>query len=307
MLKSKLFFPKISLFFLFFLTVNAAFDCTVNAALNYSVSPQNTETVSFTTYYPSPHGVYRMLRLYPNNAVMLGSACTNEGEMVYSQTDRQICVCNGANWQPLSGYWTLTGNYLYPRYANWTVGIGSNTSFSSPFTIKHTVTDAVVVAGSGAGNETATFGWSPSNFTFIQGGTWSTSPRSLVLQAGGGSVGIGTTSPDADYKLHVNGKFKASNIKAARATVLGCNAHECSYSNVVSFPTASSNINSAICTSSVNTNSPASPLVSCQITSIASSGGNTQISVRLSREPSLFFPGSVISGNITVNIIAFEP
>ncbi|MDD5194807.1 MAG: hypothetical protein PHQ96_03915 [Candidatus Omnitrophica bacterium] len=191
---------------------------TMSLFLSVCCFAQSQENVEITTYYPSPVGVYQTMRLYPNDAAVLGSACTDEGEMFYHTTDKQIYLCNGATWQPLSGYWTLTGNYLYPSGLNWNLGIGNNTSYGSSLAIQHSGTDAVIIAGSGVAGETATFGWSSSNFTYIQGGTWATAPRSLVLQAGGGSVGINTTNPDTSYKLDVNGKFKAKNIYARQVS-----------------------------------------------------------------------------------------
>ena len=82
------------------------------------------ETLALTTYYPSPHGVYKSLTLFPSDDFDPIGACTNEGEMYYDDSDDKIYVCDGIVWQPLSGYWTLAGINLHPNDMNWNVGIG---------------------------------------------------------------------------------------------------------------------------------------------------------------------------------------
>jgi len=63
---------------------------------------------------------------------------------------------------------------------------------------------SVTAAGSGGGSNIATLGWSASGFAYIQGGNWGGTTKSVVLQGGGGIVGIGTTGPDQG-KLEVTG------------------------------------------------------------------------------------------------------
>lgn len=46
---------------------------------------QSDETITITTYYPSPYGVYKILRLYPDSEPKPGNNCENEGEMAYYQ------------------------------------------------------------------------------------------------------------------------------------------------------------------------------------------------------------------------------
>ena len=63
------------------------------------------ESFTITTYYPSPYGVYKNLRLYPYS-VSANSDCTatnKEGDMAYSLDDHQPLYCDGYNWQPLGG------------------------------------------------------------------------------------------------------------------------------------------------------------------------------------------------------------
>ena len=72
------------------------------------------DSITITTYYPSPHGVYRTLRLYPNDGIDPAVACTKPGEMYYDLSDNQVYVCDGSSgqWQPLGGgaggYWAVS-------------------------------------------------------------------------------------------------------------------------------------------------------------------------------------------------------
>ena len=89
-----------------------------------------SESITLTTYYPSPYGVYRILRLFPRSAP---GAC-NAGELYYDDglgvNTEGIYVCDSANsWQSSAGggLWTLVGTDLYPTPAipAWDVGIGT--------------------------------------------------------------------------------------------------------------------------------------------------------------------------------------
>jgi len=71
-------------------------------------------------------------------------------------------------------------------------------------------TDAVFLGLSGVANEVATFGWSSGGFAYMQGGVWGGTTKSLVLQGGGGNVGIGTANPA--QKLDVAGQVKATGL-----------------------------------------------------------------------------------------------
>ncbi|MDD2654971.1 MAG: hypothetical protein PHI86_07720, partial [Candidatus Omnitrophica bacterium] len=71
------------------------------------------ETVTITTYYPAPYGVYNVLRLNPNDSFTPGAACTNRGEMYYDSSDSQVYICNGT-WQAMGGgsFWRANGNNI---------------------------------------------------------------------------------------------------------------------------------------------------------------------------------------------------
>ena len=94
-----------------------------------------TESITFTTYYPSPYGVYKNLRIYPNDDNTPGDPCTGkEGEMYFDRSDQALCICSGSppTWVPIGGtggggWWTQAGSSLYPNNLNWNVGIGTAT------------------------------------------------------------------------------------------------------------------------------------------------------------------------------------
>lgn len=59
------------------------------------VSAQD-ETITITTYYPSPYGVYKNLRIYPNNEYTPDTPCSTEGEMFYSSLSHKLYICSGS-------------------------------------------------------------------------------------------------------------------------------------------------------------------------------------------------------------------
>jgi len=65
------------------------------------------ESVTITTYYPSPYGVYNELRLYPNASPPSTCDINNEGAMYYDSSIHNLKVCryNGTAyaWEILGG------------------------------------------------------------------------------------------------------------------------------------------------------------------------------------------------------------
>ncbi|RKY30152.1 MAG: hypothetical protein DRP74_07575 [Candidatus Omnitrophota bacterium] len=101
--------------------------------LNFSPSVFSREKLTITTYYPSPHGVYSTLRLFPQDTP---SGSCQEGEMYYdTEGIIKVCDSNGAWIDAInvegSGaaatYWTLSGNELFPTDPTYDVGIGTDT------------------------------------------------------------------------------------------------------------------------------------------------------------------------------------
>ena len=61
------------------------------------------EEITITTYYPSPYGVYKNLRLYPTDDIDPTGACSDKGVMYYDDSDNQLYVCDGSAWQSSMG------------------------------------------------------------------------------------------------------------------------------------------------------------------------------------------------------------
>lgn len=79
----------------------------------FSLALAQDENLAITTYYPTPYGVYRTLRLYPSNTVPdTSSQCPNKGELYYydgtavGYPDAGLYVCAGSSsltWQKAMG------------------------------------------------------------------------------------------------------------------------------------------------------------------------------------------------------------
>ncbi len=94
---------------------------------------QGSETITLTTYYPSPYGVYQCLRLYPDeNCGTPAGKCDcdsdNEGTMCYNGSEDIIYICDGSDWRIASGLWELNDaeDAIYPHDLNWKVGVGTD-------------------------------------------------------------------------------------------------------------------------------------------------------------------------------------
>jgi hypothetical protein len=91
---------------------------------------EHDESITITTYYPSPYGVYKQMRLYPTDDIDPTAACSNKGEMYYDDTGtpgNQLYVCDGSAWQGLEGYWAASPsdpNNIYNTNTGY-VGIGT--------------------------------------------------------------------------------------------------------------------------------------------------------------------------------------
>jgi hypothetical protein len=188
-----------------------------------SSASAQTESITFTTYYPSPYGVYKNLRIYPSTGTGLGGACSNEGEMYYDQTDHNLYICSGTptlTWTAVGGaagssWWTQAGNNLYPNEGDWNVGIGT-TNPASRLQISGDIVNnfprPLYVQGSSGGVHTAAF-VNPQNYGVAIGGIdglqYGTIQASqfvngsgpamadLILNELGGNVGIGMNNPGA--------------------------------------------------------------------------------------------------------------
>lgn len=102
------------------------FFCSILVTL-YSFA-QGSDQMTITTYYPSPHGVYSVLRLSPGGR----PASTNTGDIYYDDgsgvNPAGFYYYDGTDWQAFGGgggNWTLQDSDLYATDTNWNVGIGT--------------------------------------------------------------------------------------------------------------------------------------------------------------------------------------
>lgn len=114
----------------------------INLVFPLSSFSQTEETLTITTYYPSPYGVYGELRLYPSatKTSFDCDAAEEVGKMYYDTSERTIRVCRQRNasipydygWDVIGaavGYWSRSAvdGRLYPTTISDNVGIGTTT------------------------------------------------------------------------------------------------------------------------------------------------------------------------------------
>lgn len=169
------------------------------------------ETLTITTYYPAPFGVYTNLRLFPSSQPACAVA-NDEGVMYFDSASHQLMVCTGDaagryNWQGVgTGYWRLGGTpadfFIYTAEGIKQVGIGT-TNPQVELHVKATEENADI------GLEANSFKWTMSTDVL---GDWilnrdipGTFPALFVTQAG--LVGVGNvTSPQT--RLDVAGGIR---------------------------------------------------------------------------------------------------
>ncbi|MFH0763000.1 MAG: hypothetical protein V1925_03830 [Candidatus Omnitrophota bacterium] len=165
------------------------------------------ESITITTYYPSPYGVYKTIRLYPGPR----SATCQSGDMTYHDGSGGILVgyyfCdNSGAWQSAGGgggYWNQIGSNLYPTNTTWNVGIGR--------------TDPTykldVVSG---GNVTARFGTVATDTVLIGGGTGKLSCGTLdpIFNIGGKKYATYVSDFAGGVRIETTGLVKLQLLKA---------------------------------------------------------------------------------------------
>lgn len=179
------------------------FLCFVGIIIFSTVTAYSAEeSITLTTYYPSPYGVYSEMRLYPKNNPTM--PC-QEGLMFYSDgsnptyLQRGLYVCGAGGWQSITGYWSLTSNSLYATNTTaWNVGIGT----SSPGS-KLDVAGTAQLRGSAGG--TGLYVSSTGNV-----GIGTTSPGTTRLAIQGKATSSATVSADPSATLVTKGYIEAT-------------------------------------------------------------------------------------------------
>ncbi|MDO8661720.1 MAG: hypothetical protein Q7K98_00670 [Candidatus Omnitrophota bacterium] len=165
------------------------------------------ETLTITTYYPSPYGVYKTLRLYPNDDNALLAGCANRrGEMSYNKTAGALYVCSGttdagATWQSAGGgggYWTRSGTVDVYNTDLGKVGIGT----ANPAEALHVIGGYAIFQNSATGDRIRLRPYAAGAQISVVDNAGTAYARldfdasSIIMQtASGGKVGIGTASP----------------------------------------------------------------------------------------------------------------
>jgi len=190
------------------------------------------EKFTITTYYPSPTGVYQTLRIVPSATP---SDCNNPltaplGKMYYNQNDKSLYICSAqgssAGYQLVpggNGAWAINGNMLYVLNTTMKVGIQTNNPIfpldvGGYVHIAGNSTPLVSTQGSYWSWNALTGGTGETDFINNRGSgaggfafmntTPSGAPGTAFMFINGtGSVGIGTTTPQAN--LEVNGTIKS--------------------------------------------------------------------------------------------------
>lgn len=98
------------------------------------------ESITITTYYPAPMGVYQSLRFFPVDAAPVCDA-SREGLTYYDNDAAQnrLVVCREYDagvfqWQTVSdGYWDLNGNFLTITDIAWNLGVGRTTAWDPAY------------------------------------------------------------------------------------------------------------------------------------------------------------------------------
>ncbi|MDD5236953.1 MAG: hypothetical protein PHU91_04760 [Candidatus Omnitrophica bacterium] len=122
-------FKKTSLFFIIFLGLTLIIPF-------FSFAQTQSEQITLTTYYPSPYGVYKTLRLYPQSTAVEEGNCSNEGDIAYSQGDHMPLYCNAnLKWKTMKGGAAQTKVFQGPLEARCTLnypnltGCGFDTTY----------------------------------------------------------------------------------------------------------------------------------------------------------------------------------
>lgn len=161
------------------------------------------ETLTMTTYYPSPFGVYQSLRLAPNGSPPACSGTTVG--TIYVDGSNEMQYCDGTNYTQGFGLWRVNSENVYPvNWATAEIGIGTSTP-TERLDISGDEADYTAIRIS---NTTSTdSNWeirahddTPDNGFSIWGGQ-AGSEAGRIFITGSGNVGIGTTAPAQEFSV----------------------------------------------------------------------------------------------------------
>ncbi|MDD5236954.1 MAG: hypothetical protein PHU91_04765 [Candidatus Omnitrophica bacterium] len=119
-------FKKTSLFFIIFLGLTLIIPF-------FSFAQTQSEQITLTTYYPSPYGVYKTLRIYPADAAPQTCDSNGQGLMYYSGTysggrieTQKMYFCDGTKWQSMAASSVNFGSGTMAVGAQYDTGVNAN-------------------------------------------------------------------------------------------------------------------------------------------------------------------------------------
>jgi hypothetical protein len=170
------------------------------------------ETITISTYYPSPHGVYGVLTMFP-----LGTEPEDpqEGDMYYNKSERVIKYYNDTAWVNITGgggdadRWKWQGDHNINNTNTGSVGVGT-TMPTMPFAKFHVHDEAdnniILSRNPGYGTTEGVVVNAVNDTNAVHIPVTFTGSKFYFHY---GNVGIGTTNPQAT--LEVNGTVRFNN------------------------------------------------------------------------------------------------
>lgn len=180
------------------------------------------ENITFTTYYPSPKGVYKSLRLYPDINERR-DPCNNNGEMYYYEdtVSPAVYICSQHSWSRLPGkgggggnFWELippTNQDIRTTSAAWW-GASVGTLANSGYGLRaNDVFLRDLDGGKWFGDAIREYGWDLHKV----------SSDNMRLYYSKGKVGIGTQQPGARLTIQGQGQTSATSSLRVASRITG--------------------------------------------------------------------------------------
>lgn len=176
------------------------------------------ESITISTYYPAPYGVYKNIRFYPSATAPVCDS-DSEGVTYYNSTVHLLRGCrmnpatNVYEWQDFGSHWTLTDGNLTASNSAWNIGVGTGTPVA-----KLTVAGEVAVGNSGLVCSSVTAGAVRYNsnskkMQYCDGTNWDVigGPKMFSVKAGGDTSTSSLRWVDMD-DMSITKKFDAGYI-----------------------------------------------------------------------------------------------